>query len=242
MSHTGTRSEDPLAALREYRHLAPWSLKDMATLAGAILESSGVRPLNAAASALPSERTIRFYVARGLVTPPSGRGTAATYTYRHILQVLHIKLRQMEGFTLETIVQELNDMTGDVLERRVATALGPGLPAPDQLPLTSKDRPAWGRSGRALRAWLSENTPDDTDEEGDANKTTTWRRLPVSRGIELHVHDHHPLAQMDDRDRDLADAVRLAVTRILGMAHDSPSSRSTGVHQNNASTPGAPST
>ncbi len=199
----------------------------MATLAGAILESSGVRPLNAAASALPSERTIRFYVARGLVTPPSGRGTAAVYTYRHILHVLHIKLRQMEGFTLDSIGQELGDMTGDVLERRVASALGPGLPTPDQLPLTSNDRPAWGRAGRALRAWLSDNTPEDVDQEGAPNPATTWRRLPISRGVELHVHDNHPLAQMGDRDSDLADAVRLAVTRIMGMAPEHPSSNST---------------
>ena len=196
----------------------------MATLAGAILESSGVRPLNAAASALPSERTIRFYVARGLVTPPNGRGTAAVYTYRHILHVLHIKLRQMEGFTLETIAQELNEMTGDVLERRVASALGPGFPAPDHLPLTSKDRPTWGRAGRALRSWLSENTPEDINEEGTPTRATTWRRLPVSRGIELHVHDDHPLALLGDRDADLADAVRLAVTRILGTVQDPPPS------------------
>ena len=223
MSPIENRSDDPLSALREYRHLAPWSLRDMATLAGAILESSGVRPLNAAASALPSERTIRFYVARGLVTPPSGRGTAAVYTYRHILHVLHIKLRQMEGFTLDSIGQELNDMTGDVLERRVASALGRGLPAPEQLPLTSNDRPAWGRAGRALRAWLSDINPEDVDEAGTPSSTTTWRRLPISRGIELHVHDNHPLAQMDDREGDLSDAVRLAVTRIMGMAPVQPS-------------------
>jgi DNA-binding transcriptional MerR regulator len=202
----------------------------MATLAGAILESSGVRPLNAAASALPSERTIRFYVARGLVTPPTGRGTAATYTYRHILQVLHIKLRQMEGFTLETIAQELTEMTGDVLERRVASALGPGLPAPDHLPLTSGDRPAWGRAGRALRSWLSESVPEDLDEKGEPSTASTWRRLPVSRGVELHLHENHPLSKMDDRDADLADAVRLAVTRILGMALEAPPADPTSQH------------
>ena len=224
MSPTGTRSDDPLSILREYRNLAPWSLRDMATLAGAILESSGVRPLNAAASARPRERTIRFYVARGLLAPPNGRGTAATYAYRHILHVLHIKLRQMEGFTLETIAQELGEMTGDVLERKVASALGPSLPAPEHLPLTSKDRPTWGRAGRALRAWLSQNTPEDLDAEGTPTRATTWRRLPVSRGIELNVHDSHPLAQLGDRDADLTDAVRLAVTRILGTAHDAPSS------------------
>ena len=213
----------------------------MATLAGAILESSGVRPLNAAASALPSERTIRFYVAKGLVSPPNGRGTAAVYTYRHMLHVLHIKLRQMEGYTLETIAQELNDMTGDVLERRVASALGPGFPAPDNLPLTSKDRPTWGRTGRALRSWLSENTPEDLDEAGTPTRATTWRRLPVSRGVELHVHDTHPLAQLGNRDVDLADAVRLAVTRVLGTVNDPPSSDQAAASPTAESKPHKPS-
>jgi hypothetical protein len=103
MTAAGVRSNDPLITLREYRQLAPWNLRDLATVTGAILEASGIRPINAVANARPNERTIRFYVTRGLVTPPDGRGTAATYTYRHLLQVLSIKLRQMEGATLKDI-------------------------------------------------------------------------------------------------------------------------------------------
>ncbi|MGH7698911.1 MAG: MerR family transcriptional regulator, partial [Gemmatimonadales bacterium] len=91
---------DPLHVLREYRNLAPWNLRDLSAVVGAVLEASSVTPINAAARATPSERTIRFYVTRALVSPPEGRGTAATYSYRHFLQVLHIKLRQMEGATL----------------------------------------------------------------------------------------------------------------------------------------------
>ena len=192
----------------------------MATLSGAILEASGVRPINAAASARPSERTIRFYVTRGLVTPPNGRGTAATYGYRHMLQVLFVKLRQMEGVTLEAIVGELTEMTGDVLERRVASALGPGLPAPDQLPLVGSDRPAWGRAGRALRTWISETVAAEDGEIEEKERSATWRRIAVSRGIELHVHENHPLADFKDKDETLADAVRLAVARVLGSALD----------------------
>lgn len=220
MGTTGTPSSDPLTALRDYRRLAPWSLRDMATLAGAILQASGIRPLNAVASVRPSERTIRFYVARGLVTPPNGRGTAATYGYRHMMQVLHIKLRQMEGLTLDAIVEELSDMTGDVLERRVASALGPSLPTPDQLCLSGEDAPTWGRAGRALRAWLSEKSlmEDDIGEEG--GRATTWRRIAISRGVELHVQEGHPLAELRDRDAEVADAVRLTVTRMLGASFD----------------------
>ena len=106
-------------------------------------------PVNAAARARPSERTIRFYVARGLVSPPDGRGTAAVYSYRHLLQVLAIKLRQMEGATLETMTREFAGLTGDLIERRVAGVLGPALPRPERLALLQAPGTGRGRVGRA---------------------------------------------------------------------------------------------
>jgi len=222
MTAAGVRSNDPLTTLREYRQLAPWNLRDLATVAGAILEASGIRPINAVANARPNERTIRFYVTRGLVTPPDGRGTAATYTYRHLLQVLSIKLRQMEGATLHDIGIGLQEITGDVLERRVAAALGSDLPNPRHLPLTSQDRPALGRSGRALRAWLADDLDNADESATDQRGGVTWRRIQVSRGVELHVNDTHPLVTLGDRDREIADAVRLAVARVLGQDPANP--------------------
>jgi DNA-binding transcriptional MerR regulator len=210
MSTAGARMDDPLSTLREYRQLAPWNLRDLATLTGAILEASAVRPINAAASVVPSERTIRFYVTRGLVTPPEGRGTAAIYSYRHLLQVLAIKLRQMEGGTLESIARELTEMTGDVLERRVAAALGAGVPAPHQLPLGGQDVPPRGRSGRALRPMAAVDESEESAAHGGR-----WSRVQVSKGVELHIRDDHPLARGDARNREIADAVRLAVARLL---------------------------
>ena len=208
---------DPLLAIREYRQLAPWSLRDLATVAGAVLDASGIRPINAAASAYPNERTIRFYVTRGLVSPPDGRGTAATYSYRHLLQVLAIKLRQMEGATLATITKELAETTGDVLERRVASSLGPGVPAPSRLPLTANDAAPRGRAGRALRALLSRPEADPQQLSGGR-----WLRMPVARGLELHVHEDHPLARRGVSEADLADAIRLVTARLLGEAERQP--------------------
>src|SRR3989441_11316399 len=108
---------DPLHVLREYRNLATWNLRDLSVVVGAVLDASAITPINAAARAQPSERTIRFYVTKGLVSPPEGRGTAATYSYRHFLQLLPIKLRQMEGTTLAAIIKELQDQAGDALQR-----------------------------------------------------------------------------------------------------------------------------
>jgi DNA-binding transcriptional MerR regulator len=86
-----------------------------------------MRPTNAAARAALSARAVRFYVATGLLDRPEGKGTAATYGYRHLLQLLAIKVRQREGQTLEAIKQELAQQTGDALERRVAQSLASAL-------------------------------------------------------------------------------------------------------------------
>ena len=203
---------DPLVNLREYRQLAPWSLRDLAALAAAILESAAIRPINAAAAIAPSERTIRFYVTRTLVDPPEGRGTAATYSYRHLLQVLTIKLRQMEGATLTAIADELSVTTGDVLERRVASAMGSGLPSPSVLPLLSDDAQPRGRAGRVFRSASA------VEEQSQGAPTTTWHRLRVTDGVELHVRGDHPVATNGALTGPVAEAVRLALGR-LSLSH-----------------------
>jgi len=181
---TGASQPEPLHVLREYRNLAPWNLRDLAALVGAVLDASAITPINAAARAQPSERTIRFYVTKGLVSPPEGRGTAATYSYRHFLQLLWIKLRQMEGTTLATII-------------------------PDRLPLKSKGAPPRGKSGRALTAWL------ERDAARDPETPSSWHRIPVGRGVELHVETAHPLSRVGPGDAAVAEAVREALAKLL---------------------------
>jgi DNA-binding transcriptional MerR regulator len=204
---------DPLLTLREYAKLAPWNIRDLAALAGAVLDASGVTPINAAAQSRPSDRTIRFYVAKQLMSAPEGRGTAATYGYRHLLQLFAIKLRQMEGTTLAGIAKELAESPGDVLEKRVASALG-NLPSLDHLNLRPRVAPR-GRSRRAFRQW---------DAEGDGHRTSdlpsrevpagAWYRLVLSDGIELDVRTDHPAARSEQHRQRLGDAVARAVRGV----------------------------
>src|SRR5262249_56068491 len=94
------------------------------------------------------------WVAGGVVRRGEGGGNAATYGYRQLLQVLAVKLRQMEGATLEAIVRDMTGVTGDAVERRVAATLGPRLPGPSSLELERGPRSGRGRVGRALDAWI----------------------------------------------------------------------------------------
>src|SRR5512134_2950425 len=120
-------AESPVALLRAHSRHAPWNARGLAAHVTALVDAAGMRPTNASARAAPSARSVRFYVANGLLDRPEGTGTAATYNYRHFLQLLAIKIRQHEGQTLDAIKTEMREVTGDALERRVAQSLAPAL-------------------------------------------------------------------------------------------------------------------
>ncbi|HWO87559.1 MAG TPA: MerR family transcriptional regulator [Gemmatimonadales bacterium] len=205
---------DALLALREYAKLAPWNIRDLSSLAAGILDASRVTPINAAAQSRPNDRTVRFYVTRRLISSPDGRGTAATYGYRHLLQLLAIKLRQMEGVTLQAIEKELADSPGDVLEKRVAAALGP-IPGPDQLDLGTRGGHR-GRVARALGARTSGPVQPEPRRTEAAIPNGAWFRLSLGDGVELQVRSDHPAA----RSQSLRQRVTEAVARALADAAD----------------------
>lgn len=160
-------SDSPVALLRAHARHAPWNARGLASHATALVDAAGMRPTNTSARATPSARAIRFYVANGLLDHPEGKGTAATYHYKHLLQLLAIKIRQREGQTLDIIKAELADLQGDQLEKRVAASLAPAL-------------------GNGLSA-----AGPAADDSGPAS----WRRVAVGDGIELHVREDSPAAR-----------------------------------------------
>ena len=175
--------DSPVTLLRMHSRHAPWNARGLAAHVTALVDAAGVRPTNASARAAPSARAVRFYVASGLLDRPEGAGTAATYNYRHLLQLLAIKIRQREGATLEAIKKEMKEFAGDALERRVATSLAPAL---------------------GLGA--------DVAARRDGEPTAPWRRVTVADGIELHVREDTPAAR-DNAVIAMREAVRAALGR-----------------------------
>ena len=176
-------ADSPVSLLRAHSRHAPWNARGLAAHVTALVDAAGLRPTNASARAAPTARSVRFYVASGLLDRPEGTGTAATYNYRHLLQLLAIKIRQREGQSLEKIKVEMKDVTGDALERRIATSLAPAL-----------------TSGA------------DTTAEREDNNTHSWRRAPVADGIELHIREDSPAAR-EEAVIAMREAVRAALGR-----------------------------
>ena len=58
-----------------------------------------------------SSRTVRFYVQRGLIDAPQGRGRGSAYTQQHVEQILRVRGLQREGLALQAIQQLPEDGT-----------------------------------------------------------------------------------------------------------------------------------
>lgn len=177
-------TETPMGLLRAHARHAPWNARGLAAHVSGLVDSIGVRPTNASARAAPSARAIRYYVSNGLLDRPEGTGTSATYGYRHFLQLLSVKIRQREGATLDTIKREMSELTGDALERRVATSLAAALGATAET-----------RRGNA-----------------DGDGPSSWSRVIVADGVELHVRDDSPNAG-EESVLAMREAVRSALGR-----------------------------
>jgi len=106
----------------------------------------------AAETGLPA-RTIRFYIARGLVPGPAGAGRGAAYTSEHLARLRAIKKLQARGLMLADIARQLG---GD------REAAGPPEPSAWWSYPVSGDVVVWVRAGqspwrtRRVRAALAE--------------------------------------------------------------------------------------
>ena len=83
------------------KFLGPWrdrddlKLDDLVHAAAEVIPQLANRPDHGRATAIPDARTVRYYIQQGLVDRPHGSaGTAALYGYRHLLQLVAVKVLQ----------------------------------------------------------------------------------------------------------------------------------------------------
>jgi len=139
---------------------------------------------------LPSERTVRYYVSRGLVDKPLGkRGTTSLFGYRHLLQLLVIKYLQYQYLPLEKIRIVLADRTNRELEEFLpggtAAALHPAsLPGETEPPaLRNSPAPLPGKGGP------SRTTGTDPGSPVTARGGEQWCHYAIAPGVELHLRE-----------------------------------------------------
>ena len=114
---------------------ATFELDALCAEAAALLRRTGALATDARIRELPDARTVRFYQSLGLLDRPLRyEGRRALYGWRHVLQMVCVKLLQAQGLSLAQAQTALAQATTAQLEAAVREALGgpvaPEPPAP----------------------------------------------------------------------------------------------------------------
>ncbi|HSV72419.1 MAG TPA: MerR family transcriptional regulator [Chthonomonadales bacterium] len=145
-------------------------------------------------------RTVRYYVAEGLLPAPEHYGRQAVYTLRHLLLVRAIRAMRAEDLPLRKIALVLASSTEEALEQIARRPQGAAEPMYVQEPTMEYDRPATPSAerppgGRELLAYLLERPGRRRLEETlqwraarerGGPEEPVWRRLEIGEGVELH--------------------------------------------------------
>ncbi|MGQ9688329.1 MAG: MerR family transcriptional regulator [Desulfobaccales bacterium] len=191
--------------LEKHRHRTDIRLDELVDIANHLISQVVPEQPSDRVSETLNERTLRYYITEGLIDRPLGKkGTAALYGFRHLLQILAVKLLQGSYLPIRRIREVLADKSNEELVMIVAE----GLKEPAANLRQAFTRP-WGShplarmaapSRRRLmlqepevpwRANSLEPTPSFFMEMAEMKTPSplknTWERFILGDGIELHV-------------------------------------------------------
>jgi len=163
-------------------------LPEFARVGGEILAELQLEQQRGTVTSVPDERTIRYYLAEGLIqTPEERQGTASVFSYRHLLQLLTVKKLQAEHLP----IRKIRELVAGKSEPELETLLGVRRPSGKKT-----------EAKRYLETLLAAGPPAaPTPRAATAppppqlDASASWQRVEIEPGLELHVRsDYSPPA------------------------------------------------
>ena len=148
------------------------------------------------ASGVPA-RTIRYYMQKGLLPRPLGKGPNSHYTLEHLHKLMAIRRLQDGGFSLDAIGRAFEEMEEQMPKTVLADAPEEALEEfrrRERRAMWSRVRPPTIRARGALP---EEGLPYQPSghEVGPLGQRSHWEHIALTSSIELHVRRPLPSSQ-----------------------------------------------
>jgi DNA-binding transcriptional MerR regulator len=199
------------AQLEKIRSQKYIGVVELAKQAARLLAEIGTTQDRGTVSEMPDERTLRYYLAEGLLSPAAEKqGTASVFGYVHLLQLLVVKKLQSEHLPIRKIKELVDGRTERELERLLgldtkAGAKNEALSYLEKL-LTRSTSPAAATTPSSAprnqnfagpAASSSRPAPNlATERQATPSSPASWSRVEIEPGLELHVRgDYAPPAE-----------------------------------------------
>lgn len=165
-------------------------LLEFARVGEQILAELGLEQARGTVTSVPDERTIRYYMAEGLIqTPGEKQGTASLFSYLNLLQLLTVKKLQADHLP----IRKIRELVAGKSEQELELLLGAGSVA-------TKNRESDAK--RYLESLLAPESAPPLKEAAAAaptpppqmlDQSASWQRIEIEPGLELHIRsDYSP--------------------------------------------------
>jgi len=191
-------------------------LPEFARVSEQVLSELGIEQKRGTVSLVPDERTIRYYLAEGLIQPVDEKqGTASVFIYKHLLQLVVIKKLQAEHLPIRKIRELVTDKDEQQLESLLGVTASTRNGTDDKAAkryLESLLAPSMSVTGMKSAAY--ETAPlSSAPEPPRTDSSVSWQRVEIEPGLELHIRSDYTAAASNARTKGLAERIRTAISR-----------------------------
>jgi DNA-binding transcriptional MerR regulator len=194
-------------------------LPEFAQAGGRILAEMDLEQARGTVTSVPDERTIRYYMAEGLIQAPEEKqGTASVFGYLNLLQLVTVKKLQAEHLP----IRKIRELVAGKSEHELETLLGVGSAQSKK----SRD----GEAKRYLESLLATASTKSTPAPPTAasgvemaapppqqfDHSHSWQRVEIEPGLELHIRSDYSPPATTGKTRSLLEKAIHRLRRLRG--------------------------
>ncbi|HYV13572.1 MAG TPA: MerR family transcriptional regulator [Pyrinomonadaceae bacterium] len=162
-------------------------LPEFARVSGQLVAELQLEQQRGTVTSVPDERTIRYYLAEGLIqTPEERQGTASVFSYLNLLQLLTVKKLQAEHLP----IRKIRELVAGKSEQELETLLGVRGPSGKKTEAKQYLESLLAPAPSAPLIEAAAPPPQHLDAS-----SASWQRVEIEPGLELHIRsDYSPPA------------------------------------------------
>ena len=200
-------------------------LLEFARVGEQILAEMGLEQARGTVTSVPDERTIRYYMAEGLIqTPGEKHGTASLFSYLNLLQLLTVKKLQAEHLP----IRKIRELVAGKSEQELELLLGVGTVAAKKSRETDAKRylesllapeaapPPPRQAAAAARPPIETAAPMEHAAPQMLDQSASWQRVEIEPGLELHIRSDYSPPATSGKTRSLLEKAIHRLRRLRG--------------------------
>jgi len=188
-------------------------LLEFARVGEQALAEMGLEQARGTVTSVPDERTIRYYMAEGLIqTPGEKHGTASLFSYLNLLQLLTVKKLQAEHLP----IRKIRELVAGKSEQELELLLGVGSFAAKKSRETDAKRYLESLLAPESAPLLEQAAAPPLPAPQMVDQSASWQRVEIEPGLELHIRSDYSPPPTSGKTKSLLEKAIHRLRRLRG--------------------------